>query len=150
MAIVMAVSVFLGVGSVSASAASAPSQTVSVLTISNSSSSLVSNSVVTPAFNYGPMGGPSIETIVYDEGGLVQNGDVGYAVWELQGYLNQVAGDDGYHIITQDGYFGNDTLGAVKAFQTWYDDVLKVAHQLYIDGIVGSQTYDAIIGEIYG
>jgi hypothetical protein len=136
--------------------AATPLSINSSIPITNSLDSVNSNaitipnlSVISPDFNYGPDGGPNLATII-NEGGVAQNGDVGLAVKQLQGYLNQIAGYDGYHIITQDGYFGNDTLAAVKAFQTWYDVVLKVAHQLYVDGIVGSQTYDAIIGVIYG
>jgi Putative peptidoglycan-binding domain-containing protein len=110
--------------------------------------SVASNTVVTPQFNYDPMSGPSIENIVYDEGGVVQEGDVGYAVYELQGYLNQLSTMDGYHTINQDGYFGTDTFGAVAAFQD-HENHIGGNWYLSVDGIVGHQTLSHIRGEIF-
>ena len=142
--------VFSSFAIVGASAATPLSAATSTLT-STSSSLIVSGAIatsnlgiITPDFNYGPMGGPSIETIIAD-GGLVQIGDVGYAVWELQGYLNSISSRIGYHTISQDGYFGNDTLGAVKAVQYYEDYVDSGNWYLSIDGIVGPVTLSHIM-----
>jgi Putative peptidoglycan-binding domain-containing protein len=127
------------------SAASLPATKVSTPTISASSvsdnnsinmNSVISNTVVTPEFNYGPMGGPDLDTIIKVDGGVVQEGDVGYAVYQLQGILNDYSYFTGYRLISQDGYFGSDTYGAVIAFQNWC--------KIPADGIVGRQTLEAL------
>lgn len=84
------------------------------------------------AFNYGPNGGPDTTDIIYQQGGVIQRGDVGIAVKELQEILNS----NGYYYVAIDGYFGAQTESAVKDFQS--------THGLYPDGIVGPATFDKL------
>lgn len=81
-------------------------------------------------FNYGPNGGYDIWYTV-DNGGLIQNGDVGRAVKDLQLLLDWQGASIGI-----DGYFGNATYNAVKSFQS--------NHGLYPDGIVGKNTSNVL------
>lgn len=81
-------------------------------------------------FNYGPNGGYDIWYTV-DNGGLIQNGDVGLAVKDLQLLLDWQGASIGI-----DGYFGNGTYNAVKSFQS--------SHGLYPDGIVGKNTENVL------
>ncbi|HEX2938639.1 MAG TPA: peptidoglycan-binding domain-containing protein [Ruminiclostridium sp.] len=88
------------------------------------------------AFNYGPDGGPDDTEIIYQQGGVIQRGDVGKAVKDLQETLFAV----GYYYVGVDGYFGAQTESAVIAFQS--------AHGLYPDGIVGPATCEKLY-EVY-
>ena len=63
----------------------------------------------------------------------LKKGDVGNDVANLQGVLNGL----GYGCGKADGIFGTRTLTAVKAFQA--------DHGLVPDGIVGMQTWDALL-----
>jgi peptidoglycan hydrolase-like protein with peptidoglycan-binding domain len=111
------------------SAASVPTKTVaSAATSAAASTSLSAPAVVTPDFNYGPDGGPSADAIIA-EGGIIQLGDVGYAVKQVQTQLNN--SPYGY-IVAVDGRFGSDTQAVVKIFQS--------AYGLTPDGIVGPNT----------
>jgi cell wall-associated NlpC family hydrolase len=63
-----------------------------------------------------------------------QQGDRGQAVSEIQARLNAL----GYSVGSVDGDFGQMTVNAVKAFQR--------SRGLEADGIVGEQTYQALMG----
>ena len=71
------------------------------------------------------------------DGGILEQGNHGTAVRELQSHLAGLgyAGADG-RPLKPDGHFGPDTRGAVEAFQR--------DHQLVIDCKVGPQTHDAL------
>lgn len=97
----------------------------------------VDNSTGKLSFNYGPDGGPNIypnddwgyaETII-KEGGVIQYGDVGHAVKDLQ---NALCGPTGC-LLDEDGYFGDATLAAVIKFQNIVC--------LNADGVVGLHTW---------
>ena len=64
---------------------------------------------------------------------MVRMGDSGDAVMTLQTELNA----QGYNCGEADGVFGQNTLNAVKAFQT--------AKGLTADGVVGAQTWGALL-----
>lgn len=49
--------------------------------------SISNNSAIKLEFNYGPTSGPELDEIVFNEGGVVQRGDVGLAVQQLQEYI---------------------------------------------------------------
>jgi peptidoglycan hydrolase-like protein with peptidoglycan-binding domain len=85
---------------------------------------------IKPSFNYGPDGGPNAPAIIAS-GGVIQSGDVGLAVKQVQAQLN--AQNYPYNQITVDGYFGGATYSAVVNFQG--------KHHLTQDGVVGSQTW---------
>jgi hypothetical protein len=66
---------------------------------------------VTPDFNYGPTGGPSAEQII-SSGGVIQIGDVGAAVEEIQSDLNYISSHlelSNVYAGSVDGYFGSQT-----------------------------------------
>ncbi|AAK78372.1 peptidoglycan hydrolase-like protein with peptidoglycan-binding domain [Clostridium acetobutylicum] len=95
------------------------------------------------SFNYGPSGGPNIVAIL-NGGGIVQDGDIGYAVKEVQTglyyYFNRHHIDDGQKYgatgsesAFEDGIFGYNTLCLVELFQKY--------NGLATDGKVGSQTW---------
>jgi hypothetical protein len=99
--------------------------------------------VVTPDFNYGPNGGPGLHTLLWSLGGIVQNGDVGWCVQEIQHNLATFG-----ETMTIDGYYGNDTYIGVKAFQEFYNDYKyfgPVWGYISEDGIVGKDTYNAMV-----
>lgn len=81
-------------------------------------------------FNYGVNGGPEITDIIDNEGGIVQKGDIGIAVKELQALLNWQGAS-----ISIDGIFGSDTYSALKSFQS--------RNNIYSDGIAGHDTLQA-------
>lgn len=64
---------------------------------------------------------------------IVRRGSSGGSVKELQKLLNQ----NGY-TLDEDGVFGNNTLAAVKDYQT--------KNGLDVDGVVGNQTWGALTG----
>jgi hypothetical protein len=72
-------------------------------------------------------------TLAYGAG-VYQDGDQGEEVAAIQTQLNAV----GYNVGNADGDFGAMTVKAVKAFQR--------DHGLEVDGIIGAQTYQAIMG----
>jgi peptidoglycan hydrolase-like protein with peptidoglycan-binding domain len=144
--------VFASVAVVGASAATPSSTSTTVSTASTSTSSIssllaINNATtlnlgkITPAFNYGPNGGPSIDTIVFTNGGLVQEGDVGYAVKEFQEDINLIRAPN----ITADGYFGSQTYAAVLEFQQdWDNPIAGNSPYLSQDGIVGKNTLNVM------
>ncbi len=71
--------------------------------------------------------------ITVEEMPMVAIGDSGDAVTTLQTKLNEL----GYNCGEADGVFGQNTLNAVKAFQT--------AKGLTADGVVGEQTWGALL-----
>lgn len=96
--------------------------------------------VPTPDFNYGPNGGPGLYTILYPMGGVVQEGDVGYSVQEVQHDL-VVLGET----LDIDGYFGDSTYIGVEAFQNVYNsDFGATRGYITVDEKVGKQTYTAL------
>lgn len=109
------------------------SNTSKSITISNKvnvSSNIAS--IVKPEVNWwGPNGGPDAGEII-DEGGVLQLGDEGKAVHDIQQALIY----KGYSV-SNDGIYGPQTKAAVKQFQT---DVTNSGHYLEEDGIVGSDT----------
>jgi len=71
--------------------------------------------------------------------GLLQFGDTGTAVQNLQFYLKTVAAFNPFiPDLAIDGRFGRSTENAVRAFQGYYG--------LFVDGIVGENTWDRIVG----
>ena len=66
---------------------------------------------------------------------LVKQGSQGHPVPALQ-YLLRARG----HPVTVDGIFGPKTEAAVENFQT--------ADQIMVDGVVGPQTADGIVGPV--
>lgn len=72
--------------------------------------------------------------ITIKEGQLYSFGDKGSAVKEIQNFLI----DTGYYHYEKDGIFGKKTENAVLNYQKEYG--------LSIDGIVGQQTYEHLIG----
>lgn len=63
---------------------------------------------------------------------------VGLSVYMMQQFLNEIASiNPCLRPIFVDGYFQEETYQAVKQFQYLYD--------LNVDGIIGKQTWDAII-----
>ncbi len=88
------------------------------------------NAIVKPKenFNYGVDGGPGLFDLI-DSGGIVQTGDVGLAVEQLQFFLKW----QGYKI-SIDGKFGSNTNDALKSFQK--------KNSLKVDGIAGKSTED--------
>lgn len=89
----------------------------------------ISRATMHPSFNYGPDGGPYAETII-ENGGIIQRGDVGIAVKNVQALLHS---NYNYDYVSVDGIFGADTERAVKDFQSRYG--------LEQDGKVGSKTW---------
>lgn len=62
----------------------------------------------------------------------------GLDVYKLQEYLNAIANiNTCLKPVNVDGYYGNNTKNAVMQFQYLYD--------LYMDGVVGATTWDAIV-----
>ncbi|MEU4068110.1 peptidoglycan-binding domain-containing protein [Streptomyces wedmorensis] len=55
----------------------------------------------------------------------------------FQDLFNDLWWQTGYHPITEDGLFGPDTDGAIRAFQKW--------KRLSADGIVGPETGTALL-----
>ncbi|MGH4050878.1 MAG: peptidoglycan-binding domain-containing protein [Clostridium sp.] len=94
---------------------------------------IVPTAIIQPSFNYGPNGGPSADYIT-ENGGVIQLGDIGAAVKEIQSVLNQ----RGYPCGTVDGIFGANTKSAVINFQK------KSLIYLTPDGIVGRNTWVAM------
>ena len=76
---------------------------------------------------------PEIEPIKAEEMPVVKLGSSGDAVVTLQTKLNEL----GYNCGEVDGIFGQNTLNAVKAFQT--------AKGLTVDGIVGKLTWGELL-----
>ncbi len=71
--------------------------------------------------------------------GLLQFGDTGTAVQNLQFYLKTIAAFNPFiPDLAIDGRFGRSTENAVRAFQSYYG--------LYVDGIVGENTWNRIVG----
>ncbi|MEV8589697.1 peptidoglycan-binding domain-containing protein [Streptomyces sp. NPDC051180] len=60
----------------------------------------------------------------------------------FQELFNDLQNSIGYHPIAEDGAFGPDTAGAIRAFQSW--DGLRP------DGIVGPQTGGDLLIATYG
>lgn len=87
------------------------------------------------SFNYGPDGGPDAWSII-ENGSVIQKGDVGRAVKDVQRLLRS----NGY-LVNVDGYFGDDTERAVVGYQNLH---LNYPGKLVPDGIVGSQTLGAL------
>lgn len=103
----------------------------------SSSMQINSTLLVHPDFNYGPNGGPDIDTII-NSGGILEEGDVGYAVKQLQTALSDLTLP-----ISIDGYFGQQTYNCVISFQrAWNED--NPSNQLAVDGIVGANTWSDI------
>lgn len=67
-----------------------------------------------------------------DPGPVVERGDSGGYVWELQGRLKFL----GYYKSEVDGYFGNDTYWAVRIFQEQFG--------MKVDGVVGRKTKEKL------
>jgi hypothetical protein len=108
--------------------------------IPNYQNIMVKNAVITPDFNYGPDGGPGMGAVIA-AGGVLQKGDIGYCVKELQNDLNEsLAGP-----LSVDGNFGTATQNAVLGFQTEWNNANGFGRGLLsVDGIVGSGTQAAI------
>lgn len=71
--------------------------------------------------------------------GLLQFGDTGTAVQNLQFYLKTIAAFNPFiPDLAIDGRFGRSTENAVRAFQGYYG--------LFVDGIVGENTWNRIVG----
>lgn len=71
--------------------------------------------------------------------GLLQFGDTGTAVQNLQFYLKSIAAFNPFiPDLAIDGRFGRSTENAVRAFQSYYG--------LFVDGIVGENTWNRIVG----
>ncbi len=71
--------------------------------------------------------------------GLLQFGDTGTAVQNLQFYLKTIAAFNPFiPDLAIDGRFGRSTENAVRSFQSYYG--------LYVDGIVGENTWNRIVG----
>ncbi len=69
---------------------------------------------------------------------FLSKNSVGLSVYMMQQLLNEIASvNPCLRAIFVDGYFQDETYQAVKQFQYLYD--------LNIDGIIGKQTWDAII-----
>jgi peptidoglycan hydrolase-like protein with peptidoglycan-binding domain len=103
--------------------------------ITSASKTPAISGTIQPAFNYGPHGGPSASTII-NSGGIIQNGDVGEAVVNVQ----QALVGAGYLAANQeDGYFGSITKNAVENFQREMNTYNKAG--LAVDGIVGAKTW---------
>ncbi|ERT58791.1 MULTISPECIES: peptidoglycan-binding protein [Megasphaera] len=71
---------------------------------------------------------------VLPAGATFHPGDRGPQILEIQQALNAAG-----YAVDADGDYGSGTAGAVRAFQT--------SHGLDIDGIIGAQTYKAIMGK---
>lgn len=78
---------------------------------------------------------PGVSYIGYGQGNTY-NG-----VLCVQKLTNDLTAQIGYHRIAEDGSFGPDTNGAIKAFQRW--------EHLPVDGIVGPATGDALLSQAY-
>lgn len=76
-----------------------------------------------------------LSTII-SNGGVVQEGDVGLSVKQLQFVLRW----KGYGIL-KDGTFGSATKSSVENFQG--------KNGLRVDGIVGKNTYDKLLGYVW-
>lgn len=111
-------------------AATITSTTPSGITATNTSTtpSIVKTNIIQPSFNYGPNGGPTADAII-SGGGVIQLGDIGASVKEIQSILN----GKGYNCGAVDGNFGSGTKTAVINFQR--------AKGLTQDGVVGAQTW---------
>ena len=71
--------------------------------------------------------------------GILQFGDTGTSVQNLQFYLKTIAAFNPFiPDLAIDGRFGRATENAVRAFQSYYG--------LYVDGIVGENTWNRIVG----
>lgn len=90
---------------------------------------------IEPKFNYGPNGGPHASTIVAS-GGVIQLGDVGLAVKNVQNCLMNDSLLDASQV---DGFFGSNTKTAVMNFQREMNNLNNA--NLTVDGIVGSKTW---------
>lgn len=85
-----------------------------------------------PAPHPAPSPAPAPSRYVRENGdGLYERGEFGPGIKTVQTQLTHA----GYHV-TADGYFGLDTLNAVKAFQK--------AYHLTADGVVGPRTLSAL------
>ncbi|MBU3106706.1 peptidoglycan-binding domain-containing protein [Clostridium gasigenes] len=85
-------------------------------------------------FNYNPNGGPSASSIIAN-GGVIQIGDVGQAVKDVQKSLAQRG------ILSEkdvDGYFGQNTKTAVENYQR---SLQRANINVSVDGIVGRATW---------
>ncbi|MEZ0095910.1 peptidoglycan-binding protein [Streptacidiphilus sp. EB129] len=69
-------------------------------------------------------------------------------VWCVQRLLNDI-GDPGWHHLDEDGSFGPDTAGAIRAYQQAVKDYGAVP-SMQVDGIVGPQTGNLLVGATYG
>ena len=82
---------------------------------SNNNKTVIATTIMQPSFNYGPNGGPDAGTII-SNGGVIQLGDIGQAVKDVQdgliarGFLPRTAS-------SMDGIFGSKTKTAVINFQ---------------------------------
>jgi N-acetylmuramoyl-L-alanine amidase len=68
----------------------------------------------------------------------IKRGDKGPGVILIQGILHRL----GYEIDEVDGVFGKQTLAAVEEFQE--------AIGVKVDGLVGVDTANALVGEVWG
>jgi hypothetical protein len=116
--------------------------TKTIVTSSTNSVSKVSTipGTMHAAFNYGPNGGPSAQSII-SSGGFIQEGDEGFAVRQVQIALNKwliSVGAAPNELIAEDGIFGNGTAYVLYTFQ---DNVYACGIP---DQIVGSKTWAAL------
>jgi peptidoglycan hydrolase-like protein with peptidoglycan-binding domain len=99
------------------------------------SKTLTIPNTIKASWSYSPNGGPTAQSII-NSGGVIQEGDVGEAVKEVQQKLANMS------LLNQsevDGYFGPITYDAVREYQTMIDR--RHDGDLATDGIVGSQTW---------
>lgn len=76
---------------------------------------------------------PNVPDKKFTSGAFIKKGDSGSAVVSIQKALNKMGVKPK---LDEDGVFGNNTLSAVKAFQT--------KKKLQVDGIVGPATFSAL------
>lgn len=75
--------------------------------------------------------------------GLLRLGDTGTGVQEVQFFLRTLAAyNPSIPSVTVDGIFGRGTQNAVRAFQSFYNEV--------VDGIVGRNTWNTLVDQYRG
>ncbi|MCB2314265.1 peptidoglycan-binding protein [Clostridium tagluense] len=105
--------------------------------IPNTVTTMPVEKLIVQSFNYAPNSGPSANSII-QSGGIIQMGDVGLAVKDVQNAMVRVSLLSASDV---DGYFGQKTKTAVINFQkTW----LKHNSSMSVDGIVGNSTWACI------